>query len=209
MKLIISSLLLIQIFSLRVQADSNRVETESGETYYVFYSPEPKYYPVTYYYWTPAYIYNLYYKYTVYPVYYTTVNTLRTYKVIKVSKRTSAETYTESELPEAKLEDLQSELKALKKEIWNNESYSIEDLRKSGKIYDPRWLMAQMSLTRVIAIEDMIDAKSRNLKAPSRTEEVSGLNKLEESASKDIVAEKSREVNKKVDETPKKLGEQN
>ena len=51
------------------------------------------------------------------------------------------------------------ELRELKKEIWGREEWSTEDIRDSGKVYDARWLLAQLKITRVVELEDMLNIK--------------------------------------------------
>ena len=55
---------------------------------------------------------------------------------------------------EQKKVDLEKELNALKKEVLGSENASTTDVRK--KAYDPRWLAAQLKISRVLAIEDLI-----------------------------------------------------
>ena len=51
--------------------------------------------------------------------------------------------------------ELQNEIDSLKNEIWGQKGYNTSALRRNGKVYDPKWLHAQMKLARVIELEDM------------------------------------------------------
>merc|ERR1711957_206144 len=62
---------------------------------------------------------------------------------------------------ELKSEDVEKQIKVLKKEIFGKEDFSTKDLRKNNKAYDPRWLLAQLKIARLLFLEDEI---TKNLK---------------------------------------------
>lgn len=53
-------------------------------------------------------------------------------------------------------EEIEKEIKALKREIFGNETASTTKIRKEHKAYDPKWLLAQMKISRVLFLEDQI-----------------------------------------------------
>merc|ERR1711957_917635 len=57
---------------------------------------------------------------------------------------------------ELKSEDVEKQIKVLKKEIFGKEDFSTKDLRKNNKAYDPRWLLAQLKIARLLFLEDEI-----------------------------------------------------
>ena len=56
-----------------------------------------------------------------------------------------------------KTEDIEKQIKSLKKEIFGKENYSTKELRKNNKAYDPRWLVAQLKVARLLFLEDEIN----------------------------------------------------
>ena len=56
-----------------------------------------------------------------------------------------------------KTEDMEKQIKSLKKEIFGKENYSTKELRKNKKAYDPRWLVAQLKVARLLFLEDEIN----------------------------------------------------
>jgi len=58
------------------------------------------------------------------------------------------------------VEEAQKEIKTLKKEIWGKEDFNTETLRSLKKVYDPKWLIAQLRIARVVMLEDMVKQPS-------------------------------------------------
>lgn len=56
---------------------------------------------------------------------------------------------------------MQNELKALDKEIWGVENFSTESLRSENKAYDPKWLFAQLKISRALFLEDALKQKTK------------------------------------------------
>ena len=73
-------------------------------------------------------------------------------KVANVKEEKTTPKRTEAE----KAELYKEELKALKKEIFQDSNYSISNLRKEGKIYDTKWLAHQIKVTAVLRLEDSV-----------------------------------------------------
>ena len=58
----------------------------------------------------------------------------------------------------AKFGDVNKELSDLKKEVFGNEQASTEEIRKKEKtIYSTVWLLRQLKLTKIIALENQIE----------------------------------------------------
>ena len=106
----------------------------------VYYSDSPIYY---------TYFSSPYYHYFIDPSYVIPTKT--------VSTNYRKEDGTRKAKPSS--DDLMKELRELKREIWGREEWSTEDIRESGKVYDARWLLAQLKITRVVELEDMLNIK--------------------------------------------------
>ena len=147
MKLVILLIVAMNVFSLKVK---ERKSSSQCPLYYssytdstlspVYYSDSPIYY---------TYFSSPYYHYFIDPSYVIPTKT--------VSTNYRKEDGTRKAKPSS--DDLMQELRELKKEIWGREEWSTEDLRDSGKVYDARWLLAQLKITRVVELEDMLNIK--------------------------------------------------
>ena len=147
MKLAILLIVAMNVFSLKVK---ERKSSSQCPLYYssytdstlspVYYSDSPIYY---------TYFSSPYYHYFIDPSYVIPTKT--------VSTNYRKEDGTRKAKPSS--DDLMQELRELKKEIWGREEWSTEDLRDSGKVYDARWLLAQLKITRVVELEDMLNIK--------------------------------------------------
>ena len=147
MKLAILLIVAMNVFSLKVK---ERKSSSQCPLYYssytdstlspVYYSDSPIYY---------TYFSSPYYHYFIDPSYVIPTKT--------VSTNYRKEDGTTKAKPSS--DDLMQELRELKKEIWGREEWSTEDLRDSGKVYDARWLLAQLKITRVVELEDMLNIK--------------------------------------------------
>ena len=60
-----------------------------------------------------------------------------------------------------KKEDIEKQLKSLKKEIFGNETASTDKIRKEKKALNPKWLLAQMKISKVLFLEDEIKKKMK------------------------------------------------
>jgi hypothetical protein len=57
---------------------------------------------------------------------------------------------------QVKIEELITNLKKLKKDLWKDENYDTTQLRKENKAYDPEWLLTQLNISTVLQIEDLL-----------------------------------------------------
>ena len=147
MKLAILLIVAMNVLSLKVK---ERKSSSQCPLYYssytdstlspVYYSDSPIYY---------TYFSSPYYHYFIDPSYVIPTKT--------VSTNYRKEDGTRKAKPSS--DDLMQELRELKKEIWGREEWSTEDIRDSGKVYDARWLLAQLKITRVVELEDMLNIK--------------------------------------------------
>ena len=147
MKLAILLIVAMNVFSLKVK---ERKSSSQCPLYYssytdstlspVYYSDSPIYY---------TYFSSPYYHYFIDPSYVIPTKT--------VSTNYRKEDGTRKAKPSS--DDLMQELRELKKEIWGREEWSTEDIRDSGKVYDARWLLAQLKITRVVELEDRLNIK--------------------------------------------------
>ena len=147
MKLAILLIVAMNVFSLKVK---ERKSSSQCPLYYssytdstlspVYYSDSPIYY---------TYFSSPYYHYFIDPSYVIPTKT--------VSTNYRKEDGTRKAKPSS--DDLMKELRELKREIWGREEWSTEDIRESGKVYDARWLLAQLKITRVVELEDMLNIK--------------------------------------------------
>jgi len=53
-------------------------------------------------------------------------------------------------------EEALKEISLLKKEISGNDNFNTDEIRKTNKAYDPRWLVGQLRISRLLSMEDMI-----------------------------------------------------
>ena len=65
-------------------------------------------------------------------------------------------------IKQPKVEDLKKELKELKKTVFGNENFNTTQLRKSKKIYDSKWLLAQLKISKILALEDSLKNGKKN-----------------------------------------------
>ncbi len=200
MKLIILALLIASAYTLNYTNNSN-AQSEETEVVYTFSSPTyysytPVYYsyvPATYYYnYDPFYGYygSSYYSdftYVVYPFYY--------------RGETGSSTSSKGK-KEATKEDMNSEMKNLKKEIWGKENFDTSEIRISNKAYDSRWLIAQLKISRALELEDNLRNKEISNRLEVKKEE-----KNQESSTKNTMRNNTEyRVEEKLEE---KVGKQN
>ena len=148
MKLAILLLLSLQVVSLKLKERKMTLSAENQVVYLtsyvepVYYNSQPMYYtfyssPLYYYYLDPTYVYPA----TTTITYYRKDN--------------------QEEKKEKTPEEMKKEVEKLKQEIWGKKDWNTDEIRKSGKAYDARWLLAQMKITRVLELEDLLAAKTR------------------------------------------------
>lgn len=72
---------------------------------------------------------------------------------------------------------IKTEIENLKKQIWNDPNFSTSKIRSDNSAYDAQWLEAQLKITRVLELEDTLNAH-QNFKSVSK--EKNTLEKAEE-----------------------------
>lgn len=80
---------------------------------------------------------------------------------VDVKKRITPKLLT----PEETNERLNSELSALKKEVFNGDQKKLDRIRKEKLAYDSKWLINQLKISRILELEDTI----KNLKTKEKT----------------------------------------
>ena len=165
-----------RLISLKSELDSSREASRtSANTGYVYlynysytpmYSYNPVYYSSGY---RSSYYYPYYSSYTYYPrsyfYYYrkSGVEAQRSLDVSKTETKDEAERkeISKTEKIEVKFEDLEANMKKLKKELWGDENKTTEEFRAAQKAFDPAWLITQLNIATVLQIEDLLkEAKS-------------------------------------------------
>jgi hypothetical protein len=58
-------------------------------------------------------------------------------------------------------ETAKTELASLKKDVFSDEHYSTEQLRNQNKVYDPKWLITQLKIAKIVMIEDKLNERNR------------------------------------------------
>ena len=166
MKLIIFSLLSFGIFCLQINnlQTQNTLQSQSTCTSSLI---DPIYYnhtPLYYGYYSSPYYYYYYDNSYIVPATNVIVNQqpVALYRIAN-----SNETLNRNET------EIQNEIDSLKSEIWGQKKYNTSAIRRNGKVYDPKWLHAQMKLARVIELEDMQNVLN-NRTNPYITNETNG-----------------------------------
>lgn len=202
MKLAILTILICQAFTLKEDNQKKvnsvspsgdsalRTNAESKDVIVldsVYYSSLPIYYtysPIVYYYW------DLYY-----PAYWYVYRNEANGAIDKSKKE-----------KKFNADEAKKEISTLKKEIWGNENFNTEEIKKNQKAYDPRWLMAQLKISRVLNLEDMIkngesEAKN-NLRTSTETTATTGQTNIsKETNSAQITIDSKQKVEEKRTET--------
>lgn len=165
MKLLILLTLLCSIISTNLKALSKTLSSNENQDvvidyYYVFddwyYSFTPVYYtytPTVYYYlcewwWFPSACDKTY---IIWRQNELNKNSNDTGKNNKIEKK------------EININEANKQIKQLKKEIFGKEDFSTSDIRKNNKAYDPRWLLAQLKISRLLFLEDEVNKNSQNV----------------------------------------------
>ena len=177
MKFAILTLLISQAFFLRQDEVESldkeiprRTESTAESNQYFYYTP------VTYSYYPSYYSYSYYdYYYPYYSYWYGLY--------WRTDGDNEAERSKEQPKPqEFDVEKAKTELAKLKKDVWGDEKYSTEEIRKNNKAYDSRWLLAQLKISRALELEDMIknppkeEAKKKFLRKSNEAEELVKVN---------------------------------
>ena len=154
MKIITIALSLILLSSiLSVEPAKNATNTtEKNETIVTYY--EPVYYIMDEYWYETEPIEYIYVP-TLVPTYDYIVDTFEPVIAQYFRKQ------NDNTQKEKSKEEIEKEVKSLKREVFGNETASTAKIRKEHKAYDPKWLLAQMKISRVLFLEDQIK-KSEN-----------------------------------------------
>lgn len=154
MKIIIITLLLSSIFCFNQTNGTNVTEANTTNVTVTYY--EEPVYVVDEYYWTSD------------PVEYVYVTELEpAFDYISYTYEPYYDLYyrrqdsKENPKKEMKKEDIEKQLKSLKKEIFGNETASTDKIRKEKKALNPKWLLAQMKISKVLFLEDEIKKKMK------------------------------------------------
>ena len=147
----ISLILLSSILSVEPAKNSTNT-TEKNETIVTYY--EPVYYIMDEYWYETEPIEYIYVP-TLVPTYDYIVDTFEPV-IDQYFRKQSDNTQKEKSK-----EEIEKEVKSLKREVFGNETASTAKIRKEHKAYDPKWLLAQMKISRVLFLEDQIK-KSEN-----------------------------------------------
>ena len=149
MKLAILLVLTLQVLSLRLRDRKTQLSSENSVVY------------------LSSYVDPIYYSYT--PIYYTYYSSPYYYYYYEPSSyvypSSTIFTYFRKGEPEQKKEkspeEIKEEIAKLKKEVWGKSDFETDTIRKNGKAYDSRWLLAQLKITRVLELEDLLAIISR------------------------------------------------
>ncbi len=57
-------------------------------------------------------------------------------------------------------ETAKKELEELKQEVFGDKNYSLDSLRSSNQIYDPKWLLNQLKISKMAMIEDKLASEA-------------------------------------------------
>ncbi len=149
MKLIILSIVLLQVFTL----NENPRKTETLENDRKTGTKQWYYWEPIYYYTSPFwdYWYDYYY---FFDTYYFDWDWGYFYFYRKGSDDKNDSKTTKRK--EFNLEEAKKELSQIKNEVWGNQDFSTEEIRKSKKAYDIKWILAQLKIAKVLELEDMI-----------------------------------------------------
>lgn len=149
MKIITIALSLILLSSiLSVEPAKNATNTtEKNETIVTYY--EPVYYIMDEYWYETEPIEYIYVP-TLVPTYDYIVDTFEPV-IDQYFRKQNGNTQKEKSK-----EEIEKEVKSLKREVFGNETASTTKIRKEHKAYDPKWLLAQMKISRVLFLEDQI-----------------------------------------------------
>ena len=201
MKFVVLLIVAINVLSLKVR---ERKSSSQCPLYYSTYSDSS--FPPVYYGNSP-----IYYTYFSSPYYQYFVDS----SYVIPTKTVSTNYRKEDGIRKAKtsFDDLMKELKELKKEIWGREEWSTDDLRENGKVYDARWLLAQLKITRVVELEDMLnikyDQENKNqeeaiaVRKEDSSEEESPKREVKENINKDVTLRKHGKEKEEMDDDEK------
>jgi hypothetical protein len=185
MKLIMLSILLIQVFTLQ-DVDQSKVESEAerktdNKQYYLSWSPV---YYDTYYYWDYWSDWDYWWP----GVYFYDWDWYYIWRKAPEARKSGNASTTKTVNKEFKEEDAKKQLSELKKEIWADEKYSTDVIRKDKKAYDPKWLLAQLRIARALELEDMIKNPPKE-----KTNEKTKVEKKEKKLREEVAEEATQE----------------
>jgi hypothetical protein len=167
MKLAILVILFAQIFTLGTKSSNDLSEinkksvkssSNSEGKDWILYDPVWYSYSPVYYTYTPVYYY--YWDYWYYPSYW-----------VVWRNDDNKKPTNEKKEKEIKPEDIDKELASLKKEIWGKENVDLKEFRENNKAYDPRWLMAQLKISRALMLDDIKNKENSNVEVKIKSEE--------------------------------------
>jgi len=193
MKLVILATLLCSIFTSHLKASSkshfNEQSKDFVDFYYVFDDWYYSYTPVVYTYTPTSYYYLC--EWWWFPSACGTSYVIYRKNELKNNKENKENTPTTQtiEKREMNLDDTIKQIKQLKKEIFGKEDFSTEDIRKNNKAYDPRWLLAQLKISRILFLEDEV----RNKKVDNTIAIEQKKNEAEKAERKDTIKIEKKE----------------
>lgn len=128
------------------------------------------------------------------PVVYTPDSSQITYPLTNYPSNAVPVTYTRKSTDKA---NYFVELKKLKNEIWGDENYDTTDMRQNNSVYDARWLVAQLKITRVLELEDYLASNARKAANKSEGELKEQKVEVKKEETKEIKDEAKIDVSKK------------
>ena len=149
MKFITFALLIFNVYTIKLKSQSS-LNTE-------YYWITPEYIDPVYYSCTP-----IYYSYYSSPIYFLNQEPPKPETTYIFYRKGENKENLKSPLQKKSIDELKKELSDLKKFIWGDPQFDTSKLRKESKIYDAKWLLAQMKITRVAELEDILSTEKKN-----------------------------------------------
>jgi hypothetical protein len=185
MKLVILALAISSIFTMKINSSQENVDSSRTDQL-VVYDVYPDCWPsiCPYYYSVSPLVYSDVYSYTYVDYFYSDFFIFRSESGAPVKQKFNKEKAAK-------------ELSSLKKEIWGTESFNTAEVRKTQKVYDPRWLLAQLKISKALTLEDAIKNGGKNLRSDSEDSEESDRKLIEEKTKAKKAEEEKKEKEKK------------
>ena len=196
MKFLILLILIVSALSVTIQKEENKKGIHYTLSDPIYYAASPVYYtynPTSYYYtfdpyssyYYGSYAYPTTFDYTSYPYYW------RKSAEAKEEDDANKKKEKENNSTEFKVENAEKEVKALRKEVFGDENFNTAEIRKQNKVYDLKWIVSQLRISRVLEIEDLLKLFENNSKKKegSNTKDDAKVEKKEE-----VKVEKKEEV---------------
>ena len=162
MKIFILAILVTVIFTVNLKASDKMKSARQDfvydyDSYYAFDNFYYDYSPMTYSYTPSSYYYLC--EWWWYP---TACDS--TYIVYRQNQLKDGKPEKDSKLEKRSLnlEEVKKQINLLKKEIYGKEDFSTTEIRKNNKAYDPRWLLAQLKVSRLLFLEDEMNKNKQN-----------------------------------------------